>query len=104
MLAAVVPDDDEQTILRKLRVVATYVDILIARRLWNFRLIAYSYMQYAMFLAMQDIRRKPLDELVRILKGNWMEIQKHSPVTTGCVYTSRTVLPSTRYWPVLLIT
>lgn len=69
MLAAVVPDDDGQTILRKLRVVATYVDILIARRLWNFRLIAYSYMQYAMFLVMQDIRRKPLDELVRILKG-----------------------------------
>lgn len=68
MLAAIVPDDDEQTILRKLRVVSTYVDILIARRLWNFRLIAYSTMQYAMFLVMRDIRRKTLPELVRILK------------------------------------
>ena len=32
------------------------VDIMLARRLWNFRSIAYSTMQYAMFLVMRDIR------------------------------------------------
>lgn len=67
LLASLTPDDDEKTIERKLRVVAAFVDILIARRLWNFRSIAYSTMQYTMFLVMKDIRRKPLSELVRIL-------------------------------------
>jgi len=68
ILAAIIPNDDERTILRKIRVVSAYVDIVIARRLWNFRLIAYSTMQYTMFLVMRDIRRKPLQELVRVLR------------------------------------
>ena len=38
-------------------------DILIARRLWNYRSIAYSTMQYAMFLVMRDIRGKSVDQL-----------------------------------------
>ena len=40
---------------------------MIARRLWNFRSIAYSTMQYSMFLVMRDIRRKPLGDLIEIL-------------------------------------
>lgn len=80
MLAAIKPEDDEQTIQRKLRVVSSYVDILIARRLWNFRLIAYSYMQYAMFIVMKDIRHKSLEELVKILKSK-LEAEKESFAT-----------------------
>jgi uncharacterized protein with ParB-like and HNH nuclease domain len=68
LLSPLQPGEDEQTTLRKLRVVARFVDILITRRLWNFRLIAYSTMQYAMFLVMRDIRRKPLHELLQILR------------------------------------
>ena len=44
------------------------IDIMIARRLWNFRSIAYSTMQYAMFLVMRDIRGKPLGDLIEILR------------------------------------
>ena len=51
-------DDDEAAALRKLRVVAAYLDILIHRRIWNWRAIDYSTMQYAMFLVMRDIRGK----------------------------------------------
>lgn len=68
ILSALSPDDDEVTISRKIRIVSTFIDILIARRLWNFRLIAYSTMQYAMFLVMRAIRRKSIPELVQILK------------------------------------
>jgi len=68
ILSALSPDDDEETISRKIRIVSTFIDILIARRLWNFRLIAYSTMQYAMFLVMRAIRRKSIPELVQILK------------------------------------
>ncbi len=66
LLAPLMPDDDD-VIDRKLRVAAKFVDILIARRLWNFRSIAYSTMQYAMFLVMRDIRRQPLQDMVEIL-------------------------------------
>lgn len=67
LLAPLVPEEDDQTVLRKLRVVGSFIDILLARRLWNFRLIAYSTMQYAMFLVMREIRSKRLDDLVDVL-------------------------------------
>lgn len=47
---------------------ASYIDILIHRRVWNWRAIDYSTMQYAMFLVMRDIRGKGVDELASILK------------------------------------
>ena len=62
LLAPLRVDDDESTALRKIGVVAAYIDILIYRRIWNWRAIDYSTMQYAMFLVMQDVRGKsPVD-------------------------------------------
>ncbi|MEW6777142.1 MAG: DUF262 domain-containing protein [Bdellovibrionota bacterium] len=56
LLAPLNPDDQEDIVNLKLRIVSKFVDILLAWRLWNFRSIAYSTMQYAMFLVMRDIR------------------------------------------------
>ncbi len=56
LLAPLRPDDPEAVALQKLRLVARYIDILLARRIWNFRSIQYSTMQYAMFIVMRDIR------------------------------------------------
>ena len=56
LLAPLRPDDGEEVVLQKVRLVARYLDILLARRLWNFRSIAYSTMQYAMFVVMREIR------------------------------------------------
>ena len=67
LLASLRPDDNQSTIDRKLRIVATFIDILLARRLWNSRSISYSTMQYSMFLVMRDIRSKSVDELVSLL-------------------------------------
>lgn len=67
LLAPLRIDDSEPEIRRKLRVVATYVDILIARRIWNFKAIDYSSMQYAMFLVMKEIRGKSAVEVARLL-------------------------------------
>ena len=50
-----------------MRIVSAYLDILITRRVWNWRAIGYSTMQYAMFLVMRDIRGKDAQTLVRIL-------------------------------------
>jgi len=68
LLAPITPDDEEATRLRKYRIVAGFVDTLVARRIWNFRSIAYSTLQYAMFLVIRDIRRKSVDDLVNILR------------------------------------
>src|SRR5260370_17182194 len=66
-MASLRPHNTEAEIVRKIRVVGADLDILIARRIWNFRAIDYSTMQYSMFIVMRDIRGKTPDELVTIL-------------------------------------
>jgi hypothetical protein len=56
LLAPLRAEDSEPVIVRKIGLVARYLDILLTWRLWNLRTIAYSTMQYAMFLVMRDIR------------------------------------------------
>jgi hypothetical protein len=68
MLAPLKVTDDEPTILRKLRVVGAYLDILVHRRIWNFRSIDYSTMQYAMFLVMKDVRGKSSSAAADVLR------------------------------------
>lgn len=67
LLAPLLPDDSEQDLLRKLRIVSTFIDILITRRIWNLRNIDYSTMQYAMFTVIRDIRGKSATETAEIL-------------------------------------
>jgi uncharacterized protein with ParB-like and HNH nuclease domain len=56
LLAALRPGDSQVEADEKMRVVSHYLDILLAWRQWNFRLISHSGMQYAMFVAMRQIR------------------------------------------------
>lgn len=67
ILAPLRVTDDEHEVRRKIRVVGTYLDILIARRTWNWRAIDYSTMQYAMFLVMKEIRGKGALEVAEVL-------------------------------------
>lgn len=67
LLAPLCVTDNEEEIRKKFYVVSSYIDIVIARRIWNFKSIAYSTMQYAMFTVMKEIRNKALDDLVTIL-------------------------------------
>jgi uncharacterized protein with ParB-like and HNH nuclease domain len=68
LLAPLNPDDNQSIINQKIRIVASFLDIVLARRLWNFRTITYNTMQYAMFLIMLEIRRKSPEQLVVILR------------------------------------
>ena len=56
LLAPLQVGDDSQTVAKKLEIVARFVDILLARRIWNSRSTAYSTMQYAMFVVLRGIR------------------------------------------------
>jgi hypothetical protein len=68
LLAPLKRSDSEDQISRKLRIVATYLDILVARRIWNWKATDYSTMQYGMFqLVILRIRGKSVPELAEIL-------------------------------------
>ena len=67
ILAPLRVNDPDEEIVRKIRITASFLDILIARRIWNWRDIGYSTMQYAMFLVMREIRGKSPSEVAELL-------------------------------------
>ena len=68
LLAPLIKTDSKEVIHRKLRIVASYLDILIARRLWNWDAIGYATMEYNMFqLVIREIRGKDIETLADIL-------------------------------------
>jgi hypothetical protein len=78
LLAPLKPTDSELEVTRKLRIVGTFVDILLARRLWNFKTTTHSAMQYSMFLVMKEIRGKSSKGLVPVLTKRLKEEPKFS--------------------------
>lgn len=73
LLAPLVESDDEETVRRKLAVTATYLDIWLMRRVVNYIRVGYSSVSYAMWMLCRDIRRQPVNELVRILSRRLAE-------------------------------
>ncbi|MGH8923850.1 MAG: GmrSD restriction endonuclease domain-containing protein [Acidimicrobiia bacterium] len=67
IMAAVTPDDDDETFRRKSRLVAGFLDIFVARRMINFRNFGYSTVVYTMFNLAKDVRNRDLDELRDVL-------------------------------------
>ena len=63
MLAPLRQDDDNDTVTRKMQLVAMFVEIMLARRIWNFKAIDHSTMQYRAFLIMKAIRGMDLETL-----------------------------------------
>ena len=68
LLAPLVRSDSEDEIMRKLRIASSFINILVARRIWNWKSTSYSTMQYNMFqLVILKIRAKAAPELATIL-------------------------------------
>ena len=57
----------EEEIIRKIQIVARYLDIFIHRYIWNSRSIEQRSMVKPMFSLMRDIRGKKADELIELL-------------------------------------
>lgn len=66
-LAPIKKTDNKEEIYKKLAAVSTYLDILLARRIWNFRSFSYSDMQFNMYSLVKEIRRKNLSDLTDAL-------------------------------------
>lgn len=69
LLAPLKPGDRSETIRRKVALVAHYLDILLAWRLWNYRSIVYSTLRNNMFLTMREIRGLEPDALAVKLRA-----------------------------------
>jgi len=67
LLAPLRPEDDRETAQRKIRLVAGYIDIFIARRAVNFRTFDYSSIVYTMFSFMKEIRELDVAALAQVL-------------------------------------
>ena len=63
MLAPLRRLDNEETVIRKMHLVATFIEIMLARRMWNFKAIDHSTMQYRAFLIVKGIRGMEMEEL-----------------------------------------
>ena len=69
ILAPLNQSDHHDIVHRKIRLVAGYLDIFIARRAVNFRTLDYSSIVYTMFNLMKDIRGLSVPVLVDVLKA-----------------------------------
>ena len=68
LLAPLLITDDPATIDRKIRLVANFLDILLARRAVNYLTMTFAAMSYAIFLIMKEVRGKSVPELAKILR------------------------------------
>ena len=87
MLAPLRYSDDDETMQRKMHLVATFIEIMLARRMWNFKAIDHSTMQYRAFLIMKGIRGLELealrDDLARRLSPEGAERDDYIDFQTG---------------------
>ncbi|WP_176058988.1 DUF262 domain-containing protein [Paraburkholderia sp. BCC1876] len=67
LLAPLRVNDSPEMLTRKIRAVAIFLDILLARRAVNYLSMTYGAMSYAVFLILRDIRGKDVGELVNLL-------------------------------------
>jgi hypothetical protein len=73
VLAALEPDEPPEITRRKIALVADYLDIWIARRVWNFHTIAYSSVRYTLFTLTRELRGRDLDDLSDFLRSQLEE-------------------------------
>ncbi len=67
IMAAVTPADDDASFRAKAQLIASYLDLMVARRMVNYRNFGYSTIVYTMFNLAKDLRDRDLDEVRAVL-------------------------------------
>lgn len=67
IMAAVTPTDDDATFRAKSQLIASYLDLMVARRMVNYRNFGYSTIVYTMFNLAKDVRDRDLDDVRAVL-------------------------------------
>lgn len=73
ILAAVSVDDDNDAFKRKANLVAAFIDMMITRRMAEYKNFGYSPMYRPMFALAKDVRNKPVEEIKAILQERLSE-------------------------------
>ena len=76
LLAALTPADEPEETRRKVALVADYLDIWLARRVWNFRTISYSSVKYTLFILTKELRGRNTASLSEFLREQLDEQQE----------------------------
>lgn len=71
IIAAVTPEDDEETFWSKTRLISAYIDLWIARLMVNYRNYGYSTILGRIFRLSKELRHRELHE-VRDILANWV--------------------------------
>jgi len=72
LLAPLTIEDSEEIVIKKIELVAVYLDIWLFRRITNYVRIGYNVANYPMFQLIQEIRGKNLVELQQIFRDRLM--------------------------------
>lgn len=67
IMAAVTPADDDAAFRQKAQSIAAYLDLMVARRMVNFRNFGYSTIVYTMFNLAKDLRDRDPDDVRSVL-------------------------------------
>ncbi len=76
LMAPLTIEDDNETVITKLNLVARYVETFAVRRSVNYRRFAASSIRYTMYTLVKDIRRKTVPELRCILRKRLQEMSE----------------------------
>lgn len=68
ILASICPDDILDIINKKIKLVSCFIDQFIAVRVFNFKTVDYSSIRYTIFNLTKKIRRKNINELIKIFE------------------------------------
>ena len=87
-LASLVPGDEDSTVRRKIRTVAAFIDVLVARVSWK----AWAYQYPGMYSAMRgvavEIRRRSIDEMVGVFERanaeDWWFVDRFKERSGSC--------------------
>lgn len=77
IMASVTTEDDDEMFVRKANLVSAYLDIMVTRRMAEYKKSGYASMYRPMFLLAKELRNKSLEDIRAILKARASE-QKES--------------------------
>lgn len=76
LMAPLTIKDDDETVIKKLNLVARYIETFAVRRSVNYRRFAASSIRYTMYTLVKEIRRKTVPELWSILSKRLQEMNE----------------------------
>jgi uncharacterized protein with ParB-like and HNH nuclease domain len=77
ILAGIVVGDSDEVFARKANLIAAYIDIMITRRMAEYKNFGYSPMYRPMFTLAKELRNKSLEEIRDVLKDKTTELNEN---------------------------